>query len=42
MRTMKLMASTRGKVLVAFVLGAAVAGSLTSVANTQQAGSVKA
>ncbi len=42
MRGMKIVTSTRGKVLVAFVLGAALAGSLTSVANTQQTGAIKA
>jgi putative serine protease PepD len=39
---MKLVPSTRGKILIAFVLGAALAGSLTSVANTQPTGAVKA
>lgn len=42
MRSMKIVTSTRGKVLIAFVLGAALAGSLTSVANTQQTGAIKA
>lgn len=42
MRTMKIVRSTRGKVFAAFLLGAALAGSLTSVANTQQSGSIKA
>ncbi|MFM1910221.1 MAG: hypothetical protein RLZZ545_919 [Actinomycetota bacterium] len=41
MRSMKIVTSTRGKVFVAFVLGAALAGSLTSVANTQQTGTIK-
>lgn len=39
---MKIVRSTRGKVFAAFLLGAALAGSLTSVANTQQSGSIKA
>jgi putative serine protease PepD len=42
MRTMKFLPSSRAKVVAAFVLGAALAGSLTSVANTQQTGTIKA
>jgi putative serine protease PepD len=42
MRTMKFLPSNRAKVVAAFVLGAALAGSLTSVANTQQTGTIKA
>ncbi len=39
---MKFLPSNRAKVVAAFVLGAALAGSLTSVANTQQTGTIKA
>jgi len=42
MSTMKFLPSNRAKVVAAFVLGAALAGSLTSVANTQQTGTIKA